>query len=262
MKRSGVQVIVLLLVATLPALAHAAPSDDLFSTVAHSIGFTKFRRFFTFNPVGKAELTLAIDNGLLVKAEDQLAKGENEKAAITLAEFQTERETLHTQVGIILGGTLNHTETKLVRDTITDEAAELESLRKIKPEQVADIRTLQDESVDHIDTILEKSSLSNEERAIEITAITSKVSETVSKPEEKVAKKLALKNDLADIATRESVKSELASEEDRNVAEAASLSTPEIESLVTLLSDEKPKHNLVVLQKLLTKASEDAKPHL
>ena len=258
MKKSVIPFAALLLTA-MPNMAAASPIQDSFSTVANSIGFAKFRRFFSFTQIAKAELTLAIENGLLLQATDQSAQGNVVAASATLQEFKQERTSLQTELADLTSSTPDHATTILIRDVLADEALQLDDLKTVSLPEAAG---LESETVGDIDRILEKTVISPDERMVDLATVSGSSSRSADKAEAKVAKKLILKNELDDATVDPELKTELAHQEDSDLSVAANLDPNQLSGLVALLSDQKAKHNLVALQKLLVQSPEPLKPIL
>jgi len=239
-----------------PLTAHAEVSADTFSTSAHFIVLTKIRRFFTFTTEGRAQLTLAVENGLLVEAADQVANGKSADAAKTLTEFSTERAGLSNLVDSL--DTTDRSTHHLLGDIASDDAHQIKDLTDLSS-QVNSAKQLETNTTIDLAHLVGLPNLSAEDRQITMAEATGAVAEDATATPDKIAAKISLKNSIDDVTSKVEVKDALQHEENTDVSEAASLSNTELDSLVKRLDDsESPHHNLVVLQKLLNVVPENA----
>ena len=247
----------LLAITVIPAICQASTLQESVSTSAHFILLTEVRRLFTFDQLGKAQLTLAIDNGLLINAKEEIEAGNTDKANADLVAFENEQTTLQ---GIIdAQDTSSRSLHHLLGDIISDEATQLNALRDLGTKSSA-AKILADKTPDAIAHNLALPVLTTDERELELAEATTSIAKSVSAEDKKIASKISLKNKIDDTTKSSIVKEALETEENAEVAEAAHLSTADLSTLVTDLNkNEAPRHNLSVLQKLLNQVPEPAK---
>lgn len=228
------------------------------------IGWLRFRRFLSLDPVKDSELTLAIANRLLTDALKQ-HEDQPEQAVRKFDSFTRETELLQSAVKSIPVSSQNISSANFLNTYFTDKTAQITLLESISPSAAAHLsqKILEARAKTYHDLteILEKPDLSEAERSRKIDRIMQRYTANEAKIDRKIAKKLAIKNSLDEETEDEGLEDELAAKED-DVLEEASRSLDEKDELSDFIDELKRKEgdrSLVILQKLLATAPESSK---
>ena len=257
--RSPKILVLFLLIVLYPRLSQASALEADFSGSAHFLVLTKLRRAFTFDQLGKAELTLAIENGLLSKALEQQAAGDATQAESSLADFAKEQSTLQNLIGLQTPSRHFH---HLVSDLVNDQTIQL-SLLSSFPSTNSQAQDLATRAPKALNQTLALPALTSDEVSIAVAEATSAAAKGAESTQDKIAKKVRLKNSLQDSSESSVVKAALQTAEDAQVGEAVMLTTPSLTQLISTLQEKEiPRHNLPLLQKLLAEVPEPTKPSI
>lgn len=235
------------------------------SGFSRSITLTKFRRFFTRNPIKRGELTTQIANALFLKAQEQEAAGQTAQAAVTLSKFEIEADRLQTIADTISANTTNPEVQAFLSTLATDKAVQLAELQLTPSGTSASSQalaskmvSLQSKTLRDIVRILEKD-MPEDERQAKLEKIMAKYTEKEAKIDARVERKLALTKELKDTTSDDELEQEIEDQEDETLDEAKELETDELNTLAAKLGSDPHAHSLAVLEKLLLRVPEAAK---
>lgn len=228
------------------------------------LGWLRFRRFLSFDPVKDSELTLAIANRLLTEAQAQ-QNSQPAKATTTLESYARESATLQSLTTSVLDKSQQDPKISAFLDTfLTDKTAQLSLLESLKPSAASELSqnlvNTRTKALRDIVEILEKPNLSATERQLKLDRVMQKYTEKETKFDRKITKKLTFKDRLDEETENPELEDELAEEEDETLKEASSkLDKDELADFADELRRKEGDQSLVVLQKLLATVPESAK---
>lgn len=226
----------------------------------------KFVKFFTFSQIKKTRLSLELANLTLLQAKEALLSGDQTKAALLIDSYNKQinstsesLDQITNQFKDINNSDLQNVLNKLENSRLL-EVSVLDSLNlKATGELNGKITEVRSEALKNLTEILTKENLSQDELAKKINEISKKLENKELKIENKYVKKLDLLDDLNDESNDKSLDDAII-EVEKN--ELDKISQESIDTLTKITDEISGRKDIVVLQELLIRVPDTAKPAL
>ena len=224
----------------------------------------KLTRFFTFSEIKKAKLSLELANLTLLQAKEAMQTGDQEKAAALIDSYNQQiiltsdsLNQITNQFQDISNPDLQSILSK-IENTRLLEVSMLDSMNlKATGELNKTITKVRSEALKDLTEILTKENLSQDELTKKINEISKKLESKELKAEEKYIKRMDILDDLDEESSDIELDDAIAEVKDDELDEISK----ESDDVITKVTDKISKRkDLIVLQELLTRVPDSAKP--
>lgn len=249
-----------------PSLTQVPAVASDFQHTTKSIFWTKVWRFFSFSQSKEAELTDAIANSLLLKAQAQAQQGAATAATKTLTAYNTELNRLN-QAAEKLSVTNNTQAASVLTQIETDEVAQYattEFLAEDYTDLSSNLTQTQAKLLDQLAQSVSSGSNATQQQD-KVNQVLTDYTKKVSDNTQQLAKKLLLAEKLKSVTKDPSVDQVIDDQENSDIAKAAEdLQGNDAQKLADLVHSqaELRSKEVGVLTKLLLKAPAAAQPGL
>lgn len=224
----------------------------------------KLTRFFTFSEIKKAKLSLELANLTLLQAKKAMQTGDQEKAAALIDSYNQQiiltsdsLNQITNQFQDISNPELQNILSK-IENTRLLEVSLLDSMNlKATGELNKTMTKVRSEALKDLTEILTKENLSQDELTKKINEISKKLESKELKAEEKYIKRMDILNDLDEESSDLELDDAIAEVKDDELDEISKESNDVITKVTDKISKRK---DLIVLQELLTRVPDSAKP--
>ena len=224
----------------------------------------KLTRFYTFSEIKKAKLSLELANLTLLQAKEAMQTGDQEKAAALIDSYNQQiiltsdsLNQITNQFQDISNPDLQSILSK-IENTRLLEVSMLDSMNlKATGELNKTITKVRSEALKDLTEILTKENLSQDELTKKINEISKKLESKELKAEEKYIKRMDILDDLDEESSDIELDDAIAEVKDDELDEISK----ESDDVITKVTDKISKRkDLIVLQELLTRVPDSAKP--